>query len=361
MQDITFNCPLNGVSFGQVSIGLLREAYRREMNVLIGCIGGQPDLKSQDISNEFANWLNKASLDFIKKHNHDRPTFKLWHINGAMDKVSNNQALMSFYELDDPTDAEINIAKNNKKLIFSSNYTVDIFKSRDVDSHYVPLFFDKDNFKVIDREYYDDNRVVFNLCGKFEHRKRHAKIIQSWIKKYGNNKKYMLQCSVFNPFLDEKTNNEIVTELLQGERYWNVVFNPQFPKNEQYNSYLNSADVIIGMSGGEGWGLPEFQSVALGKHSVILNAHAYKEWANEENSVLVEATKKTDCYDNVFFRKGEAFNQGQIFDWDEDDFISGCEEATKRVHSDRKNHEGLKLQEEYTAGRTLDKIIEVLS
>jgi hypothetical protein len=53
-------------------------------------------------------------------------------------------------------------------------------------------------------------------------------------------------------------------------------------ENSIYNEFLNSADIILGMSGGEGFGLPEFQSIALGKHAVLLNAHAYKTWAPSE-------------------------------------------------------------------------------
>ena len=81
------------------------------------------------------------------------------------------------------------------------------------------------------------------------------------------------------------------------------------PKNETYNQFLNSGDVVIGMSGAEGWGLPEFQSVCMGKHSVILNATSYKDWANESNSVLVEPSGKVDAYDEVFFKKGSFKNQ----------------------------------------------------
>ena len=71
-------------------------------------------------------------------------------------------------------------------------------------------------------------------------------------------------------------------------------------KNEMYNDFLNSSDVVLGMSGGEGWGLPEFQSACLGKHAVLLNASAYKDWANEENAVLVEPSGNA-MYDGVFF------------------------------------------------------------
>ena len=64
-------------------------------------------------------------------------------------------------------------------------------------------------------------------------------------------------------------------------------------KNIVYNDFLNSGDIILGMSGGEGWGLPEFHSVGMGKHAVVLNAHSYKDWADEINSVLIKESGLT--------------------------------------------------------------------
>ena len=132
------------------------------------------------------------------------------------------------------------------------------------------------------------------------------------------------------------------------------------PNNELYNDFLNSSDIIIGMSGGEGWGLPEFQSLCLGKHGVLLNAHSYKDWANEENSTLVQPSGKIECYDNMFFHKGSDYNQGNIFDWNEDDFISACEEAIKKVESNRINEAGKKLKDDFTYSKTLDKLLELV-
>jgi hypothetical protein len=131
-------------------------------------------------------------------------------------------------------------------------------------------------------------------------------------------------------------------------------------KNSLYNDYLNSSNIILGLSGGEGWGLPEFQSVALGKHSVILNATGYKDWANEENSVMVQPNGKRDVYDGVFFHKGQQFNQGNTFTFDDDEFIEGCEKAIERYKSNPVNEEGIKLQEKFTYKNTVDKIIEAI-
>ena len=114
---LTFNCPLNSVSFGQVSVALLREAYKREKDVLVALIGDKPDLGSQETDTKFFKYLEGAVLDFAKKHQKDRSTLRLWHLQGSLGWVSENQALMTFYELDNPTKTEINIAKNNNVFV----------------------------------------------------------------------------------------------------------------------------------------------------------------------------------------------------------------------------------------------------
>jgi hypothetical protein len=155
--------------------------------------------------------------------------------------------------------------------------------------------------------------------------------------------------------------NKRAYQIILGEKeYFNVQFLDYMPSNAAYNDFLNSSDIVIGMSGGEGWGLPEFQSVALGKHAVVLNAHGYKDWANEKNSVLVEPSGKTEVYDGMFFKRGLPFNQGNIFTFDEDEFIDGCEKAIERVEKNKENSEGLKLQEEFTYEKTLDGLLSEL-
>tara|TARA_Y100000310_G_scaffold344500_1_gene457591 strand:+ start:236 stop:1330 length:1095 start_codon:yes stop_codon:yes gene_type:complete len=362
--ELSFNTPINRVSFGQVSLALLREAFVNKDEVLSLPISN-PDLSSHAASTDkdFFNWVEKGIRDFPTKHSRDRPTFKLWHLEkqNGFSHVSDNQALMTFYELDSPTELEINIAKNSRKLIVTSRFTKEVFESAGVSADYIPLGFDESNFQTLDKQYHTDGRIVFNLCGKFEFRKRHTKILSAWAKKYGNNKKYALQAAVFNPFIDENGNNEAISKALNGERYFNISFLPMMQTNEMYNDFLNSGNIVIGMSGGEGWGLPEFQSVCLGKHAVILDAHGYQSWANSENSVMVSSTSKIDCVDGLFFKKGESNNQGKIFDWTEDDFLSACDMAIERVEADRVNQEGLKLKEEFSYKNTYQKILEVLN
>jgi len=358
---MTVNChlPVNSVSFGQLSTLFLREVFKNKNDIVLFPIGNNIDLSTQEnLDKDFGDFLNKGLNKALTEFNRSLPLFKIWHLNGSFESFSNEQTLLSFYELDSPTPVELNIVRNNKKVLFSSKETVALFNTFGCKNvHYLPLAFDQYNFKKINKKYFQDDRIVFNLTGKLEKRKHHLKIIKAWIKKYGNNKKYSLQCSIFNPFLKPEDQTAILNNLLEGKNYFNVNFLGFMPQNKIYNDYLNSGDIIIGMSGGEGWGLPEFHSVALGKHAVILNAHGYKSWANESNSVLVNPSSKIEAYDNVFFQKNQIFNQGNIYDFNEDDFLNACDVAIKKVEVNRLNENGLSLQKEFSSDKLYSNIL----
>tara|TARA_B100000959_G_scaffold135586_1_gene142446 strand:- start:1303 stop:2394 length:1092 start_codon:yes stop_codon:yes gene_type:complete len=360
MRDFSLHLPINSVSFGQVSVALLREIHARGLQPCIFPISDQYDLSAQDdLSDDFQKWLTSCLSKRHEQHSRKNPIFKLWHLNGSLESFSEKQILFSFHELDEITSTEKNIANNNK-LIVSSSFSKEVFESNGVnDVTNIPLGFDSHNFKVKEQPYLK-NKIVFNLCGKLEKRKNHKQVIQAWVKKYGNNKDYVLQGAIANPFLKQEDFSRLLNEILDGKSYFNVNFLGSMQKNSLYNDYLNSANIIIGMSGGEGWGLPEFQSVALGKHSVILNATGYKNWATEDNSVLVEPNGKRDVYDGIFFHKGSSFNQGNTFTFDDDEFIDGCEKAIEKYKSNPLNEDGVYLQDLFSYKKTVDSILKVI-
>jgi len=356
--EFSAHLPVNGLSFGQVSLCVLKEFHKRGLEPCLFPIN--EDISAYSFDKEFVDWLKACIKKSPEKHKRDNPSIMLWHLNAtALQTVSSRSLLLSFYELDSPTPAEINIASNFSKLAFTSKHSASIFSEYGLKPEYIPLGFDNNHFKKLDKKYYDDGRIVFNLCGKLEKRKRHNKIIRAWAKKFGNNKKYHLQCAIHNPFI-AKEMPSLISRILEGKNYFNIQFLNHMSKNITYNDFLNSGDIILGLSGGEGWGLPEFHSVAMGKHSVIMNATGYTEWASEKNSVLVTPSSKISSVDGVFFNEGAEYNQGKIYDFDDDSFIHACEEAVKRVESNKTNEEGLKLQKEFTYSKTADKILELI-
>ena len=363
MQDFHLDLPVNGLSFGNCSINILKEIFKRDLSPTISLIGDKADFSAFEgkIDPGFFEWVKQRCFAFNSKHKKSNPTFKLWHINGSLSSFSNEQTLLTFYELDSPTSSEINIIKNQKTVLVSSSYTKAIFESYGCDNvKHCPLGFDSDSFFKKEKSRKDEEKIVFGLVGKLEKRKQHHKVLASWAKKFGNNPKYLLNCAIKNPFLKDEQNQASINQVLGGNSYFNINFLDYMPSNALYNDYLNSNDIIIGMSAGEGWGLPEFQSVCLGKHAVILNAHAYKDWANNENSVLVNPNGKIPCYDNFFFQQGAEFNQGNYFDWNEEEFISACEEAEKRFLKNKINESGESLVNKFTWSNTTDIVLDSL-
>lgn len=352
---LILNVPLNSVSFGQVGFGLLDEARKQNLDTKFLPIS-HVDLSTITVDEDFKKWVELAQVNALENISKDDSEIRIWHLFEGYTRHSNKSKLISFYELDSPTRIELNIAKNTD-LYFTSKYTCEVFKEKGANANFVPLAFDKKHFYKTDKTYYKDGRIVFGVLGKFENRKHHQKMIKAWLKKFGNDKRYMLQCAVYNPFFEKQMNENIFRSLLEGKNYFNINFIPWIQTNRMYNDFLNSNNIVLGMSGGEGWGLPEFHSVGIGKHAVILNAHGYKEWANDENCVMINPLKKIPAYDGLFFKEGQPFNQGNIFDWDEDDFISGCEQAIQRVVSNTVNSDGLKLQTEFTYKKTLDALL----
>jgi len=339
----------------------MRAFFEKGIKPCLFPISGQIDLSALNQDKQFFDYITECTNKAHREHSRDIPTFKLWHLNQGIDSFSRINNLLTFYELDQPTPTEINVAKNADKLFFTNKFSQEVFSQYGVESDLIPLAFDRYSFKKINKKFFDDERIVFNLCGKFEKRKHHHKIIEAWAKKFGNDKRYSLQCALWNHFIDEKRNKDNFVNSVSRKNYANIQFLGHMKTNELYNDFLNSGNIVIGMSGAEGWGLPEFQSLAIGKHGVILNAHAYKEWATKENSVLVEPCGKIEAYDGLFFHKGQNFNQGNIFDFNEDDFISGCEEAIKRVQDSPVNDAGLKIQKDFSLEKTVDKLLPLIS
>jgi len=356
-KNVALHLPVNAVSVGQVSVGILREFYRRKLEPCLFLIGSQADLSVHSVDKDFSEWIQNCSSKALKDHKRSNPIFKLWHINGSLESFSDKQILLTFYELDSPTAEEINILKNNTKILVSSEYCKRVFEDSGVSNvKYLPLAFDEHSFQVKNNRILSD-RITFNLVGKLERRKHHAKVIKSWIMKYGNKKEYYLNCAVYNPFLKQEDQQQLIASLMENKKFFNVNFLGFMPTNQMYNDYLNAGDIIIGMSGGEGWGLPEFNSLALGKHGVILNAHAYKSWANEKNACLVNPSGKVEAYDNMFFKKGSSYNQGNIFDFNHIDFLNACDKAVENFKKSKVNQEGLKLQKTFTFEKMVDNIL----
>jgi hypothetical protein len=360
MDKIIFNAPINNLSFGNVSFNMLREMYKREMSVVLFPIGDNLNFSSfNKADDDFKNWVSSCANNRLQNIKKDTPCLKMWHLMNSEYRLSKKQFLYTFYELDSPTPSEISITKLQDKTVFSSAYANSVFKRAGCDNTCsIPIGFDSDFYRT-EKEYLQD-KIHFVLMGKFEKRKHTAKIIKLWAKKFGGDPKYQLSCCVTNPFFKPEQMQQIISNTLEGKRHININFLPYLQSNSEVNELMNSADIdLTGLSGAEGWNLPAFNSTCLGKWSIVLNCTSHKDWATASNSFLIEPSAKEPADDGVFFRKGQEFNQGNIYSFNEDEVVSKMEEASTKCKD--RNTEGEKLKDRFNYSNTLDSILEVMS
>tara|TARA_X000001036_G_scaffold440137_1_gene494850 strand:+ start:7893 stop:8984 length:1092 start_codon:yes stop_codon:yes gene_type:complete len=355
MQKLIFKAPVNSVSFGNVSFNLLREMFNRDMTVAHFPIGNVDVSVYDKTSTEFKEWLQASINNRYKLLSKEVPTLQLWHINGSENRITSRNHLITFYELDNPTETEKNIVDIQDSVMFSSQYSAKAFRSigcENVSS--VSVGFDPDFHQT--GKTYLEGKVHFGLMGKWEKRKHTARILKIWAQKYGNNYNYQLSCCINNPFLKPEQLNQLISEALEGKQYGNINFLPFLKTNSEVNEFLNAIDIdLTGLSGAEGWNLPAFNATALGKWSIVLNATSHKDWANEDNSILLDPKSKIPAYDGAFFTEGAPFNQGNIFDFDDNEVIGKMEEAESKCQ--KENTEGLKLQEKFCYKNMLDSVL----
>lgn len=348
---ILLDVPLNSLSLGNVSFNLVRECFNRELEIGIFPVQ-QPDLSAYQITPELEKYIQHSINNRYAFLDDDIPALRVWHLNGAENKKNARQILYTFYECSAPTPIERCLANHQDEVAFSSFYASEQFEN----GKFIPLGFDPDFF--VTGEKYLKDVVHFGLMGKFENRKHTARIIKLWAKKYGNDPKYQLTCCVNNPFMKPEQLNAMIHHTLEGKNYSNINFLQFLKKNSEVNDFLNSIDIdLTGLSGGEGWNLPSFNATCLGKWSVVLNETSHKDWATEDNSILVESSSVMPVDDNLFFKTGTPFNQGVFFCWDEDAVASALDKAVQKVG--QVNAVGQRLADTMTYANTMNSLLSL--
>tara|TARA_B100000519_G_scaffold169539_1_gene154780 strand:+ start:1226 stop:2305 length:1080 start_codon:yes stop_codon:yes gene_type:complete len=349
--------PLNSLSFGNVAFNIIRELHKKDVEIGLFPTG-EPDFSAYELADDLKEYIERSvnkKWDVINPHT---PCLKLWHLNGSENRKTKDQYLYTFYECNNPTDMEVKLCSLQDKTIFSSKDAEGHFRKKGCqNTAVIPLGFDKDFFPT-GKSYLKDV-IHFGLMGKFEKRKHTQKIIQTWLKKYGNNPKYQLTCCVNNRFFQPEQMNGLISETLGGSNYSNVNILPSLVKNSEVNELLNAIDIdLTGLSGGEGWNLPSFNATALGKWSVVLNATSHKDWATKENAIMIEPSGEMDVQDGVFFTKDTPFNKGTFYTWTEDEAVAAMEKAESKVG--QINTEGQKLADKFTYSKTVDAILDCI-
>jgi hypothetical protein len=363
---INFEGVINPLSFGYISYGIAKELFLRKEEFNFFPISNNLDWSSFDkVNEELRVYLNNSANNAWKKFNITDKSFKVWHINDSWKKLSTKENyLLTFHELDQLTDEEVNILNSFTKIFVTSTFSKNIFEDYGVKAPvvYVPMGIDKEVFFDTKQPRPFKDIIVSSIFGKAEKRKATQKTIQSWVSKYGNDQRYKLHCYVTNPFFKPEQMNQVFAQIFNGQpKPFNVDLFPYLPTNSHLNAAYNSTDIVIDMSCGESISLGSLNCIGMGKHGVVHWNSGIKDWSNEKNAVLVKSNGKEPVYDGIFFQQGQKFNNGNIYTFDTQSFLDSFDLAVKRFESNPLNEEGLKLQDSYSFKTGVDIILKEIN
>ena len=332
--------------------------YKQKLDVSIFPVSETVDLSCFDkIDDGFFDWVRNSVHNRYSGIDKDTKCLQLWHLRGSDACPTSKSYLYTFHEIDGATETEKAICSLHEKVIFSSSFSESVFSKVGVkNAAHCPIGFDEDIVKV-DRKYFGDC-IHFILIGKWEARKNTELIIKSWIELFGNKKEYRLTCLVENPFFKKEMMDVLVSNSLSGKDCFNVTFLPRLKTNSEMKDLYSSADIdLSGLSSAEGWNLPAFNSTCLGKWSCVLNHTAHSDWANADNCVLAAFDGQRKPYDNAFFKEGEEYSQGLIFDVSADTIKSTMLRSLE--YAKKPNPSGLTLKETFSYKNCLDKLLDI--
>lgn len=358
------NIPCNAVSFGQTSIAILREMFKRGLTPSVFPIG-PVDIGTQKPDEGFNAKLQSAINSAQQRHSRQHTAFRLWHVSGSLESVSaRDSRLITFQETGSLTPLEINVLRQQQKVYVTNRYAQTFFKLYGVEAEWLPLGFDTHNFAPLAKRPGIEGVTSWLLASKAEYRKHTYRQLALWAKRYGRDKNHRLNLSISNPFLSPQDQQSLILRALDGKtigpngHYWNI--NPlEFaPTNADYNAVLQSSEIVLCCSGAEGFGLPEFHATALGAWPVALKAHAYLDYFTDENACFVPPNGMEPIYDGIFFHPNQPINQGNRFTFGDDDFYAGCDKALEKAKTGL-NTKGVDLQKQ-TYAQTVDILLKDL-
>jgi len=357
--------PLDNSIEASISKIILRTLYQIELNnkkhrnlFLFPTTNVNFEGEVQD--EHFGIWVMHQRINGRDNYNRSIPSFKICKLENSFSSVSYNPTNLSFYELDSPTSCELHSARINKTY-FPSEFSKLIFNQKDgINCNSLSIPFDSFVFSAEEPRQKDD-LIVFSIQSEFQAKRHISKTIAAWSEKYGNNPRYVLQCAINNKVLTYNQNKQLIDQITKNCKSPSNVKFYNINHTSDWNRFLNNADILINMSGGEAFNYYEFNGVAIGKHAIVLDAHCNKDWATDDNCVLVTPSKKAFVYDGLFYVEHNYINQGTVFDFEIDDFLNACEKAINRVEKNNFNENGLALQTKFNKESFIENIFEIIN
>ena len=304
MSKLILNCPINNLGYGITSYNIYKALHKKKVDISLFTIGNiqtEDGWLTQEIHNDIVN---------IEKYEKDSPCLKIWHPDDLITKPHSNSiyATYSFFEVDKLHKKEL-FNYNNTDLVFTpTSWAKEILLNSNIDNSKIKVIpsgvdvtiFDK-NIKIEENEKKDNNKYIFLNIGKWEIRKGHDLLVHLFNKAFEKHDNVELWMVNNNPFLSMLENKQWQNMYKNSKLGDKIRIFPRLPSQKHIAKLIKMSDCGIYPARAEGWNNEALETMAMNKPIILTNYSGHTQYANKNNSYLVNISKKEKADDGKFF------------------------------------------------------------
>lgn len=305
MKNISIVCPINSLGYGISSYNIWKN-IKKYANTILFPIG--------NVSIE-QHWTQNDIVEDIKKqsfYSTDIPCLKIWHPTDLLMKPHGHgtYATYSFFELDKVLPSEF-IGYNVSDIIITpTQWAKDVLVQNNISPNKIkvaPPGVDTsifDSTLLIDRNDESTDDYVFLNIGKWEIRKGHDILVHIFNQAFDIKDNVRLVMVNTNPFISDKENKQW-QDLYKNSKLGDKIYIlPRLASQYDIAKVIAVSDCGIYPARSEGWNNEAIETMAMNKPVILTNYSGHTEYANKDNSYLININSYELAEDGKFFNGG---------------------------------------------------------
>ncbi len=294
--EINLTAPINSLGYGVAGLNILKGLVRSGCKVSYWPIG-QPTISSEEDAEIIRTCISNA-----QSFNNKAPSLRVWHQHDMAQHIGHGERIgFPIFELDKFSEIEKHHLSSLDKIVVCSHWAKSVVQKEIPDSSVsvAPLGVDQSIFK--DTKSQDSNKTIFLNIGKWEIRKGHDILVEAFNQSFKESDNVELWMMNDNPFLTEEQQKEWNNLYLNSKLGNKIKILPRVQTHFEVAQVMRQADVGVFPSRAEGWNLEALEMMSMGKHVILTDYSAHTEFANKQNSKLIEIKDTEDAYDGIWF------------------------------------------------------------
>lgn len=358
MKNLNLVCPINSLGYGISSYNIWHN-IRTSVNVTLFPIG--------NVSTE-NHWDKNAIIEDIQKqskYNTQNPCLKIWHPHDLLMKPhgTGSYAGYSFFETNKISVNDricYNILDN---IITPTNWAKDILIANGIDINKIHVAAPGVDMSIFNPELYNQHEedktedYIFLNIGKWEIRKGHDVLVHMFNQAFESTDNVRLLMLNTNPFLSDKENKQwqnLYKNTKLGDKIYML---PRLSSQSDIAKVIALSDCGIYPARAEGWNNEGIETMAMNKPIILTNYSGHTEYADHNNSFLINITTLETAHDGYFFN-GNSGEWAKLDNNALDQTIAHMRHVYK--NQIKTNPNGLKTAQKFSWSKTAQHIKDII-